>query len=143
MVRIKSLLTSVRSLLSEKEETLGSIVARGVSGSFVLKVWYTLWSFGVSVLLARILDTNGFGIYSVAISWSALIVVFAKLGQDQTVCRYVASYRESRDSPALRGLIFFSVLLVFAVGLLLAVGANVTTRFTFFIYEPHRRARDA
>jgi O-antigen/teichoic acid export membrane protein len=136
MVRIKSLLTSVRGLLSGKEETLGSIVARGVSGSFVLKVWYTLWSFGVSVLLARILDTNGFGIYSIAISWSALIVVFAKLGQDQTVCRYVASYRESRDYPGLRGLVLFSVLLVLAVGLLLATGAYVMLHVFFTQLDP-------
>lgn len=136
MVRIKSLLSNVRGLLSGKEQTLGSIVARGVSGSFALKVWYTLWSFGVSVLLARILDANGFGIYSVAISWSALIVVFAKLGQDQTVCRYVAKYRENRDYPALRGLIFFSLLLVLAVGLLLATGASVIVPVFFAQLDP-------
>lgn len=136
MVRIKSLLTNVLGLLSGKEETLGSIVARGVSGSFALKLWYTLWSFGVSVLLARMLDAKGFGIYSVAISWSALIVVFAKLGQDQTVCRYVAKYRENHDYPALRGLVFFSILLVFSVGLLLATGANVILGVFFAQLDP-------
>lgn len=125
MIRIITLLAKARSLLSEKEEGLGVIIAKGVSGSFVLKVWYTLWSFGVSVLLARILDTGGFGIYSIAISWSTMIVVFAKLGQDQTVCRYVAGYRESGDYAEMRGLVFFSVSLVMIASVLLAASATI------------------
>ena len=81
MTRIKLLLASISKLHFPKEGTLASVVVRGVCGAFILKVWYALWLFGISILLARMLGTNGYGIYSVAISWSALIAVFAKLGQ--------------------------------------------------------------
>lgn len=136
MVQITLLLAKIRNLLLEKEGGLGAIIAKGASGSFVLMVWYTLWSFGVSVLLARILDTGEFGIYSIAISWSTMIAVFAKLGQDQTVCRYVASYRESGDYAGIRGLIFFSVPLVLTVALLLATGATVILKVFFADLDP-------
>jgi O-antigen/teichoic acid export membrane protein len=105
-------------------------MARGVSGSFLLKLWYAGAVFLISVALARLLGTREFGLYSIAISWSSLLIIVAKLGQDQIIVRFLASYRETEDHERSRGLIVYSFGFVALLGVCSsAVATMVVGRF--------------
>ena len=81
-------------------------------------------AFACTLLLARLLGTAGFGVYSYALAWMVLLAVPALLGMDQLLIREVAASRARADWGTLRGLLRRANGAVLAVscGLALAAG---------------------
>jgi len=57
----------------------------------------------VTIYVARVLKPELFGIYSLALSITFLILTFADLGVNGTVTRYVAEALKMRDHALVRG----------------------------------------
>lgn len=100
------------SLLKPNDQSTAGLMARGASGTFILKMVNTGLGFITAVLLARVLGIRGYGIYAYAISWITLLGVIARLGLDQTIGRYVAVYQQYGDRPRIHGLLRFSFAVV-------------------------------
>ncbi len=64
---------------------------RNAIGTFALKVTATAVSLGTSIVLARMLGADGFGVYRYALAWTTLVTVVAVLGLDKLVVREVAA----------------------------------------------------
>ena len=81
----------------------------------------------VTIYVARILKPELFGIYSLAISITFLILTFADLGVNGTVTRYVADSLKMKDHALVRGYIrslgLVKLLLSFLASLILFVVA--------------------
>jgi O-antigen/teichoic acid export membrane protein len=70
-----------------------------------LRIAFSGLSFLVTVLLARLLGTAGFGAYSYAFAWIVLLGIPAILGSDQLLVREVAVHHAKSDWGLMRGLL--------------------------------------
>ena len=108
-----------------KTDSLKNRLIRGAAGSFGLKIANTGLALITSVLLARLLGTEGFGIYAYAIAWTTLLSIPATLGLDKLLVREVAIYQTQSAWGLMHGLIRWAnqVVLWVSIGLfLIAVG---------------------
>jgi len=78
-------------------------VLRGTSVAFVLKVCGVGIAFGFNVLLARLLGTEGAGIYYLALSVTTIATVFGRMGLDHTLLRFVATNAAVGDWVSVKG----------------------------------------
>jgi len=92
---------------------------QGTVGSSVLKVVNTLLIFGTSLLLARLLGAEEYGVYAYAISWASLLSVPAVMGLNTLLVREVAKYKALEDWGSLRGILRWSdrVVLLTSIGI--------------------------
>jgi len=75
-----------------------------ISSNFLGKVGALIFT----IILARFLLPEGFGIYSLAISIALIFMTFADLGVNQTMLRYVSSeIKENKKIIFLRNICFF------------------------------------
>ena len=127
-------------LLKPDNQSLAGLMAKGASGTFVLKVANAGLGLAMAVFLARVLGVRGYGIYAYAISWITLLGVFARLGLDQTIGRYVATYHQEGDWARIHGLLRFSFAAVAgsAMACLLVAGA-----VAWFAYRDVAEMRNA
>ena len=79
-------------------------VARGATGTFLLKITGTGLRFLISLALARMLGAAGYGAYSFALTCVGLLSVPALFGFDGLLVREVASYRTGSQWALLQGL---------------------------------------
>lgn len=108
-------------------------LATGAAGTYALKVVGLVFSFVTTVILARLLNASGYGVYAYAVSWATLLYVPAMLGMDTLLVREVAAYQALEDWPRLRAIVRValssvtaaSVVIAAAVGAILA-GVGVT-----------------
>lgn len=127
----------LRQLFQQDNFTLSALMVKGASGTFVLKIIYLGATFLTSILLARILGAKDYGMYAYAISWITLLGIFAKLGLNQVISRYIATYHQAQDWGRMRGLLRFSFATVsFASGLCLLSAALVA----WFVYGEDDKA---
>lgn len=128
----KQLRGLVQTLLGREEvDTLRGRLTRGATGSFALKISATGLSFVVSVLLARFLGAEGYGIYAYALAWANLLGVLATLGLDRLLTREVAAYQTRSEWGLMRGLLQRANQAVLLVSLGLALGAAVVAALVF------------
>lgn len=106
-----------------KRKILESKIVKGIAGAFGLRLAYTGLTFILSIVLARVLGTVGFGIYSYAIVWAFLLSVPATLGFDNLVVREIAVYNSKSSWPLMRGLLSWADRSVLAVSIPLAMVA--------------------
>jgi O-antigen/teichoic acid export membrane protein len=118
-------------LLKPNNQSLAGLMAKGASGTFVLKVVNTGLGFIMAVFLARVLGLRGYGIYAYAISWITLLGVFARLGLDQTIGRYVATYHQEGDWARIHGLLRFSFAAVAGAALACLLVASGVAWFAY------------
>lgn len=85
------------------------------SGAFIIRIAYTLLGALNSVLLARVLGAEGYGVYVFSLSIVALLSVPTQFGIPLVVVRDVASYRVSSSWGLIRGLVARSHQFVFCV----------------------------
>lgn len=103
ILRIKSL---IHILLNR--EGIGSLrdhLIQGASWSLALKIVSTGLAFATSVLLARLLGAEGYGIFAYAIAIVSLLSVPASLGLPQLLVRNIAAYRARSEWGLMRGLL--------------------------------------
>lgn len=127
-------------LLKPNNQSLAGLMAKGASGTFVLRVVNTSLGLAMAVFLARILGVKGYGIYAYAISWITLLGVFARLGLDQTIARYVATYHQEGDWARIHGLLRFSFAAVAGSAMACLLVASAVA---WFAYRDVAEMRDA
>lgn len=88
-----------------ESETIRNRLVSGLSGLVGLRIAFGAFSFGLTVVLARVLGTQGFGAYSYAFAWIVLLGVGAILGMDQLLIREVAAYQVQSKWGLMRGLL--------------------------------------
>jgi O-antigen/teichoic acid export membrane protein len=87
-------------------------IARGSVGTLALKVGNAGLGFVTSVVLARVLGADGFGVYAFVLSWVGILSIIAALGLQQLLAREVAVYVAQRQWALLRGLMRWSTIAV-------------------------------
>ncbi len=80
-------------------------LSREAAGTFALRVFQAGLRFLISVILARLLGTEGYGAYAFAMAWLAVLSVPALLGFDGLLVREVASYKTRSQIGLLRGML--------------------------------------
>ncbi|MEO0646120.1 MAG: flippase [Cyanobacteria bacterium J06650_10] len=111
----------------KKKGGLRGQFAKGVSGAFGLKLSLTGFAFIIGIFLARLLDVEGYGIYSYCTAWIALLQVPAELGSRIILAREVAAYESQEKWGFLKGLLTWmnrSILLA-SIGLTVLVAIGV------------------
>lgn len=97
--------------------------SRNAIGTFLLKVTATGLSLVVSIVLARMLGAEGFGVYRYALAWTTLVTVPAILGLDKLVIREVATFHAAGKWGKIHGLLRWSTRWVLVGSLLLSAAA--------------------
>jgi O-antigen/teichoic acid export membrane protein len=100
---------------------LKELFIRDATGSLGLGVTFMTLSFLTSIILARWLGENGFGVYTYAMTWSALLGIPATLGFNNLLVREVAIYNSQLAWGLIRGLLQFANAIVFIVSSLMAL----------------------
>ncbi len=96
------------NFFKNESQSLRIFLIRGASGTIGFKFANMALTFCVSFMLARLLGSTGYGIYTYVMSWMALMGVVSGLGLGKVVVRSVSSYRAQEDWERLRGLIRFA-----------------------------------
>lgn len=134
------------SVLREKQSKVVSLIrsklAKSVSGTFGLKVSLIALTFLTSIILARLLGTEGYGIYTYCIAWVRLLQVPAGLGARLILSREVSAYRAKSQWGLLKGLLEWinksvllssvSITLVVAIGVFLWSGKSLSASMVSF-----------
>lgn len=85
-----------------------------------------------SILFARLLLPENFGLYSLTMSIAFIFMTFADLGINETLIRFFSLYKNKEKSTAYFQYIFkIKILLSFSVSLLLFLGAYPISFFIF------------
>lgn len=87
---------------SSQQRTLGRLISRlrGAPLALVLRFAGRAAVFVLAIVLARELGVEGFGVYSYATAWVAVLLVISNLGHPGLILRQTAIY-ESQDRPDL------------------------------------------
>ncbi len=78
---------------------------RGSAGFLVIYGLGSAISFGVHLLMARLLGAASYGYFVYATSWMAILLLGCNIGLKPTVIRFVAAYNARGEWGALRGLL--------------------------------------
>lgn len=107
----------------------GGRLVRGSGVAFLTSTAGLVVSYLTNIYLTRLLGAAEFGLYGIALSWAALLLVPASLGHDRFVMRMLPTYRAERRWDLFRGVLrqswWFTVLAGAVIG---AIGA-VVARF--------------
>ena len=96
------------------------------SGSFGVKICGVGLAFVTSLILARLLQTKGFGIYTYALTWASLLSIPATLGLDNLLIREVSVYNVRSNWGLIKGILSWANLIVFvSSGILATIAAAV------------------
>ena len=88
---------SVRRFIRQFDEHNQELI-RGVSAAFLLKVLGAGFSFGLSVVLARLLGAAGSGIFFLAFTIVVILATFGRVGMENALIRFIAA-NISADKP--------------------------------------------
>lgn len=92
------------------EGSLGRSVSRALGWSTVAQLFGRLGSFGVGIVLARLLTREDFGLYAVALVAINLLIVANDLGVIAAVIRWQGDVREAAGTAATVSLAFSGLL---------------------------------
>jgi O-antigen/teichoic acid export membrane protein len=96
-------------------------IIEGASITFILRSVGFIFTFGFTLMLARLLGTDGAGLFFLCVSIITVASVIARLGFDNTVLRFAAEAAAKKDWGALIGLCKKSTTIILATSLLLMV----------------------
>lgn len=94
----------------------------------MLKMTGASLAFFFNILIARVLGAEGAGIFFLSFTVVTIIVVFGKLGLDNTVLRFAASHASAEDWRSVKG--------VSRKGIALAVSATAGISLAVFLLAP-------
>ncbi|MCF8105568.1 MAG: flippase [Desulfohalobiaceae bacterium] len=95
------------------QDSFRTVLIRGTSGTFVLKVLNAGLLFAIGVVLARLLGAEQYGIYAYTLTIATFVAMPASKGWPQLLVRQVAKYKTLDEWSHLRGLIRWTRLSVF------------------------------
>ncbi|MFZ2267597.1 MAG: flippase [Azonexus sp.] len=96
---------------------------------FMVKTFGLLISLATAMLLARTLGPEGYGSYAYVLSVVALICIPAQFGLPRLVLRETAKAQARCDWAILKGIWYWSALVVLLLSILLVLGSEITVRF--------------
>lgn len=114
---------TLKSYVSHETTSLKALMIKGASGTLLLKVFYAVATFSITIILTRILETEQFGLYSFTLSWVLLIGIVAKAGMGQLLTKNIAAYYGESDFSHIKGILQFSFFVVASISILLSLGA--------------------
>jgi O-antigen/teichoic acid export membrane protein len=98
--------------------------------TFGLRLVSTGLAFATSILLARLLNLGGYGVYALVTEWLTFLAIPTALGMDRLMVREIAVYRAQGAWGKLHGFLRWGNLAVFSVSLFVAaLGAAVVLTF--------------
>lgn len=112
----------------DSQRSIGSLLARGAAGAFLVRVCGIGILFFLHLLLANVLKDQ-YGIYAYVISWVAVLGIVSVLGMDILAVRYVSEFRTHKQWGLLRGLLQVVFGGAFLTSLLVGVGMAVLAGF--------------
>ena len=93
-----------------------------VAGTFGLRIASMLLTFSTTVILARLLDTKSFGMYTYVMSWVVLLTIPATMGFDGLMGREISIFQTQSSWSKMSGLVkmgqFSSLCLSVLIGLI-------------------------
>lgn len=104
---------------------------RGTSGTFALRIGNVAFKFLTSLILARLLGRDQFGVYNFALAWLLLLITPTLFGMDRLLVRNVAAYRKDQDWASLRGLLRFAPRLTGVLSVIVMVIALAAAWLTY------------
>jgi O-antigen/teichoic acid export membrane protein len=113
---------------SDKEDNL-SVGAKGGAIAFTLKVVSSALALLNQIVLARILGANGVGEVLLAISVIKVSVQIAKFGMEETLMRFVPVYIDQKDTPRLKGTIYFALKFCFVISVIFVCIVLLLSKF--------------
>ena len=99
------------------KEGLSKIAIKNSGYSLISVLLYKFGGLIFTILIARLLLPELFGIYSLVLSISAIFITFTNLGVDETFLRYASSSLGNKNYKKLRG--YFRYLLKIKINLLI------------------------
>lgn len=120
---------------------LGTQLVQAVIGSAGLRIIGMGFGFLVSVQLARGMGPAGYGVYGLAMSVIAIMMVPTEFGLPQLVTREVASAQCSGDTQLLQRVLWWSTRFILLTALVLCMAAVVI--FALDIYSVSTPLKDA
>ncbi|BCO09749.1 polysaccharide biosynthesis related protein [Desulfolithobacter dissulfuricans] len=103
-------------------------VVRGAVLAFALKVIGAGLTFGLNVSLARLLGVEDTGLYFLALSVTAIGSVIGRVGLDNVLLRFVATYATHQNWSGVQG--------VYAQGMRMALLVSAAVMLTVFVAAP-------
>jgi O-antigen/teichoic acid export membrane protein len=101
---------------------VGAILARGAAGALVMEVAGAGLTFGLHVVLARVMGVENYGVYAYALTWTMLLAILGRLGFNTSLLRFVAAYEGQAEWGLLRGVVRRSSQITLAASLLVLSG---------------------
>jgi O-antigen/teichoic acid export membrane protein len=111
-------------LSTNKKDSLKNYLAKGTIGLFSLKIASTGLGFISSIILARLLGSDGLGIYAYAFAWANLLSIPATLGLDKLLVREIAIYQAQSSWALMGGILKWANQMVLIVSVSLALVAG-------------------
>jgi len=88
-----------------KGQGIGAILLRASSGTFAVKVAGAGIAFLIQIWLARLLEVTEYGVYVYVLAWINFLVLFAKVGLDVVIVRFIPVYLRNKQWGLFRGLL--------------------------------------
>jgi O-antigen/teichoic acid export membrane protein len=79
-------------------------------------------SLAFNIVVARRLNADGFGAFTIGMSLAVVLAHIAPMGTHQAVVRYVAIYRGQHDEARIRGTVWLGLRVTAVAGVLLGLG---------------------
>lgn len=116
----------IDKLLGGLQEVLGgrdlkSVLIKGASIVFVIRIGGAGLTYFSEIFLARILGPEVYGPYVYALSWAILLAIPAGLGFSTGVMRFMPDYLSSKRFRLFKGIIIQSWMITFGAGVVVAI----------------------
>lgn len=103
-------------------EGIGPVLVRGATGSAGAHLTGAALALLAQLALARFLGISHYGYYVYAFAWIMILAQLCRLGFQNSLIRFTASYRTTRDWPGLLGLVRRGSQSVLAAAVMAALG---------------------
>ncbi|MDB4196980.1 oligosaccharide flippase family protein [Ascidiaceihabitans sp.] len=94
---------------------------KSIGTAFILRTFGAGLAFVLNFAIVRLLGASGAGLYFLSMSVIAVVAVVARLGLENTVLRFVASFHEEGDFGQVRGVMRYALIRSGSISLALAV----------------------
>ncbi len=110
----------------EKEADLGKRMTSASAQAFALYVGGAVLTSLVQLQIARLIGTDGFGLFSYVLAWTSFLSYIATLGFHVAVLRFVPVHAAREEWALVRGVVLFAISVSTVASLILAaIGAAV------------------
>ena len=112
----------------ERDDRLRATLRWNAGGTFSLNLVSAALTFLMTLLLARLLGTTGYGTYAYALAWISLLSVLSIFGLDKLLVREMAVYNTRLSWQLMSGLLRWSNITALVMSLGFALLAGITIR---------------